>query len=265
MKTKIIFLIIMILLKAFNFCNSQENNTYIYNAVCEVYAIHYIENNNKTDTMLSIGTGFFTKVNDGTYFLTLLSNVISANSVYVRYTTKNNNEINQMIIKLYPISSKYKYVWIDSERDLIIFKVFDFVPQSYISTENTTLNVNDEIKIYFKSLDTNFSGHIKNIIHNEFITWYKTNINPETYLVNGAPVFNNKGNFIGILKVSPSAANSFDSFILPSKFINFILDDITLNYGLARIEKQIDDFILNPEIYQRLIQYDSSKYDFLFK
>ena len=234
--------------------------------ILKVYGISYIEKNSKIDTMIKTGYGFFinNEVN-GVLIVTSFNNVKGCEEVFVEYQGNNNKSSQKKtLIKVYPYESTQKYYWFDDSRDIVVFKIPDINPEFSLPVVYDHIELDKEL--FFPSYDEiklNGSSTVTYLIKDTFVRWIVASTSIDVVNICGMPVLNREGGVIGMVSIVQLNSENTLIWIVPSKFIGFIVDEIKLN-SVPTFGKQIDDFLLTPDDYARMENYNSNNYYKLF-
>ncbi|MBL7127789.1 MAG: hypothetical protein ISS16_02270 [Ignavibacteria bacterium] len=230
--------------------------------------MYTVEKNGSKDTLISIGKGFFIEDKEDAMFITNLSTIAGAEKIFIEYGFERNvkNKEKLKIFQVYPLITTKKYYWYDEPRNLIIFKIPDLKPEHTLSLFDGNIYQYEEelFLLTCDSISEISEYEIESFIRDTFINWITIKPQESECLYSGDPVFDKEGLVLGIMEVH-IVNNQAQIFVIPSKFINFIIDDIKLSHGFAIVEKKVDDFLMTPEIYLKLIPYDNDKFGKLFK
>jgi len=232
-------------------------------ACITIYGVYYDKNGDPES--YSIGTGFFTgSISDG-IFCTAFHVVQGANEVLIDYGYNpgiiSSDYIN--LTRVYPLDRKKKYFWIDESRDLIIFKIPELNTQNSLSLESTLPTTGEAIN----NLGNTFgdytmklsSGQVSQIRESNMMKWVISEFTGLGGGNSGGPVFNKSGNVIGLVDMQDTRNNTI-IWIVPAVYVGYLIDEIGLRGGSQELGKQLDDYVVTPDIYTNLKPYDSEKF-----
>jgi len=264
MKKNIIFLVSFTLLcTTFVYTQNEEIYNKSVGACITVYGIYY--NQKGLPENYSVGTGFFVGSKEDGTFATALHVVQGANEVLIDYGYKPGIMPSDFInlTQAYPLETRKKYFWVDESRDLIIFKISLLYPEKALSL-NTELPLQGEaihaIGNTFGNYTMKFSsGQISQIVEGSKMKWIISEFTGLGGGNSGGPVLNKYGDVVGLVDMQDTRNNTI-IWIVPSLYINFLLEDIKLRSGSSEIGEQLDDMIITPDIYSNLKPYDAEKF-----
>lgn len=264
MKTKIILLFVFVaLLNTAIFSQNERIYSNNVGACITFYGIYY--DSYGEPESVSTGTGFFVGNKSDGIFCTAYHVVKGGNEVLIDYGYSSgvitSNFIN--LTRIYPANTSKKYYWIDESRDLIIFKIPDLNPPSSLSLNNSMPSQGEKLHTigntfgdYTMKLST---GQTSQIMQGNFMKWIISEFTGLGCGNSGGPVFNQYGDVIGLIDAMDTRNNTI-IWIVPSMYINYLIDDIKTRGVSPEIEKKLDDAIVTPDQYFDMKPYDKDKF-----
>jgi S1-C subfamily serine protease len=258
-------LLLLIILPIAQLVSAQNEQIYknSVSACVTIYGIYY--DNRGNPEAYSIGTGFFTGNTSDGIFCTAFHVVKGAHEVLIDYGysagTIPSDYIN--LTRVYPLERKKKYYWIDDSRDLIIFKLPELYAKNSLELDRNLPSPGEAIHTIGNTFGDYTmkmsSGQVSQIREGSLMKWIVSEFTGLGGGNSGGPVFNKNGSVIGLIDLQDTRNNTI-IWIVPSVYISYLLEDIKTRGDQPDIDKQLDDFVVTPDVYSNLKPYDGEKF-----
>ena len=187
---------------------------------------------------------------DEGYIVTAFHNIRGAVKVFANITLPSG-EIRS--VTLYPTKSIYsQYYWIDEQRDLVIFKIEGLFLSSHITLDTDEPQLNDTLYTLLNN-ELIPTGKVTNFVDIYLSRWISISIGKDTPLKPGEAVFSKNGKVLGIVLYRKDN----EVFVITSESIVNTKLQLDNYYGNQFFKKQIDDYLITPDIYANLLPIDS--------